>query len=187
MSNNKKIFVYLNTDVPEQKELFDYITQERNKAKAVRDSLSLTMNLKKFNDKLPTILSLFTQNLISVSDLNMILNSTLQKDTVPVELLNENVYEIVAWQKRVINPLSPDQTWSEWIAISQEEYKNLLKSDDLSIQVRALKGKRLGDNLVNISTIPVIEPKESVEKQPKTPESNTANNAKKLFNKKSQN
>lgn len=185
MNNNKKIFVYLNTDVPKQKELFDYITQERNKAKAVRDSLSLTMKLKKFNDKLPTILSLFTQNLISVSDLNMILISTLQKDTAPIELLSEDTYEIVAWQKRVINPLSPDQTWSEWIAISQEEYKNLLKSDNLSIQVRALKGKRLGDNLVNISSTSVIDPKELVEKQPKPPANNTANNAKKLFNKKS--
>ncbi|PHM59509.1 hypothetical protein [Xenorhabdus ishibashii] len=177
--NNKKLFFYLNTDNAEQNELFEFISNEKNRTQAVRDSISLTLRLHKLNNSLPTILNALLQNSGNIDDIKAMLDAINKNDS--------NHYENVAWQKRVVNTLEPNHPWSDWIAITQSEYEKSLKTPDLTTQVRALKGKQLGDKENNIDHVIAIKPNNPVNAQPekyKVPDNDVVSNAKKIFGKK---
>lgn len=137
--SNKKFFFYLNEDIAGQKKVVDELESYRKKTPVIRDALLLFFGLRELDARLPSFLSTTIENNGDLDDVRAVFDA-FSKNNEEI-----NVNEVVAWQKRTINHLSPNGKWSEWMPITEEEYENSLMDPKGHIQVRALQGKIYGD------------------------------------------
>ncbi|HGJ5865573.1 MAG TPA: hypothetical protein ACHBZ9_13165 [Arsenophonus nasoniae] len=175
---SEKFYFYLKPNVISQKEIIDYINESDNRSGIIKNSLELAVKLKKIDYRLPNLITSLSNNEINLINLRYIIDFLQNKDS---EL---NQLEIVAWQKRVKNSLNPERKWSEWIAITEKEYFDILKSEVDDIQVRSLSGMINGDNFTAENNLSVsISPKSNKknEDNKENTENITLTKAKKIF------
>nr|CBA75491.1 hypothetical protein ARN_29440 [Arsenophonus nasoniae] len=107
-------------------------------------------SLKKIDDRLPLLVASLLAKPTSLSTLANIIGA-LSPDYNISQVNKGKENEVVAWQKRVRDPLLPNNGWSSWISITESEYSSLIVKNDTEIQVRALIGAINGDLINDIS------------------------------------
>lgn len=174
--SNKKFFFYLNEDIAGQRKVVEALESYRKKTPVIRDALMLYFGLRELDARLPSFLSTTIENDGNLHDVRAVFDAFAKNNE------EINVNEIVAWQKRTINHLDPNGKWSEWMPITEEEYKNSLMDPQGHIQVRALQGKIYGDGSLQKEIVEsVIEENKEGKNEKINPES--LKNAHRFFSK----
>ncbi|HGJ5884501.1 plasmid partitioning/stability family protein [Arsenophonus sp.] len=175
----RKLWLYLYPDEQHQKEAIDIIESipQRQRPDFFRDSLITGIAISTLDKRLPSLLALLLDKNSNISTLVRVLRLVIPqfyayfKDDIDTP-------EVVAWQKRTIDPLQEGNPWSAWFAISQEEYDKLIYTPEIGVQVRALYAAKNGDNdIKGQKNIVKLSSNQSVKKN----SSETFNNAKKMF------
>lgn len=147
MSKTKKYYFYLNTEKAEQATAIALINQlgPGKKSDAIKNVILSGLSLKKIDERLPLLVASLLAKPTSLSTLAKVIG--ILSPEYNISQIN-NDKEIVAWQKRVRDPLLPDHGWSSWISITESEYSSLIAEHDhtdTAIQMRALIGAISGD------------------------------------------
>lgn len=152
MSKTKKYYFYLNTDKDEQATAIAHLDQlgQGKRSETIKNVILSGFSLKKIDERLPLLVASLLAKPTSLSTLANIIGA-LSPDYNFSHVNNGKESEIVAWQKRVRDPLLPDNRWSAWISITESEYTSLIAKNNTDTQVRTLIGAINGD-LVNDSS-----------------------------------
>ncbi|MFP3029387.1 MAG: plasmid partitioning/stability family protein [Arsenophonus sp.] len=181
MSKTKKYYFYLNTDKDEQAITIAHLDQlgQGKRSEMIKNVILSGFSLKKIDERLPLLVSSL---LIKPTSLSILANiiAALSPDYNISNVNNSKESEIVAWQKRVRDPLLPDNRWSAWISITESEYSSLMSKNNTNTQVRALIGAINGD-LINDTTYQK-SPLSEVKLMTSSTQNSVINKANKLFN-----
>lgn len=152
MSKTKKYYFYLNDEKEEQIAAINLLDklEKGKRSETIKNIVLAGFSLRNIDERLPQLVASLFEKKTSLTTLSRLIGVL---DTNYSECLtNKNrATEVVAWQKRVIDKLSPDQNWSAWISITESEYNKLLIENDELIQVRSLIGLVNGDQATSIN------------------------------------
>ncbi|MGP1924975.1 MAG: plasmid partitioning/stability family protein [Arsenophonus sp. NEOnobi-MAG3] len=146
MSKTKKYYFYLNTDKYEQAMTIAHLDQlaQGKRSEMIKNVILSGFSLKKIDERLPLLVSSLLLKPTSLSTLANII-AAISPDYDISKVNNSKESEIVAWQKRIRDPLLPDNRWSAWISITELEYSSLISKNNTNTQVRGLIGAINGD------------------------------------------
>lgn len=152
MSKTKKYYFYLNTDKDEQATAIAHLDQlgQGKRSETIKNVILSGFSLKKIDERLPLLVASLLAKPTSLLTLANIIGA-LSPDYNISQVNKGKENEVVAWQKRVRDPLLPNNGWSSWISITESEYSSLIVKNDTEIQVRALIGAINGDLINDIS------------------------------------
>ncbi|PHM67969.1 plasmid partitioning/stability family protein [Xenorhabdus sp. KJ12.1] len=175
----RKLWLYLYPDEPHQQAAIEAIETipQRQRSDYFRDSLVAGIALSKMDKRLPTLLALLLDEGSDIKTLKRVLRLVSPEFETSGDI-EGNTLIAVAWQKRIKDILQQNQPWTAWFAIGKEEYDRLIQTPESDVQVRALYAAKNGDTTIDETG--KIQP---VNKQntPVKKESETLNNAKKMF------
>lgn len=180
MSKTRKYYFYLNTEKDEQAAAISLLEQlsKGKRSEEIKNIILSGFSLKKIDERLPLLVASLLAKPTSLSTLSNII-SAFCTDHHGFNLSDDK--EIVAWQKRVRDPLLPNNGWSVWISITEAEYLSLMTLNEEDVQVRALIGA-INDISANEASRQKVSLLEQKKPAPLSPHNVIINKANKLFN-----